>query len=107
MMTKKVLKAHDHDVVWIVYRLVNLNLIYDQDMRLSSVLDCSLVMNTVVVVDDDDDVEEEEEEDDDDADVKDQNDISHFDDDVNVEYVSDLMVELTLVLKNQARTDHV
>jgi hypothetical protein len=65
-------------------------------------------MNTVVVVDDDDDdVKEEEEEDDDDADVRDRNDISHFDDDVNVECVSDLMVELTLVLKNQARTDHV
>ncbi len=62
-------------------------------------------MNTVVVVvvDDDDGVEEEEAAEDeeiDDDDVKDRNEINRFDDDVNVEYVLDSMVELMLMLAN-------
>jgi hypothetical protein len=65
-------------------------------------------MNIVVVDDDDDgEAEEEEEEEVDDDDVKDRNEINHFDDDVNVEYVLDLMEELMLVLKNRVQTDHV
>lgn len=69
------------------------NLVYDQDRQLNSSLDYSLVMDTVVDVEEvemDDDVDDEDEQ-------MDQNEIDHFDDDENVEYVLDSMVELKSV----------
>jgi len=55
---------------------MNLDLIYDKDMKLN----CSLVTNIVVVV-----VVGDDDFDDEDDDVKHRNDINHFDDDVNDE----------------------
>ena len=69
------------------------NLVYDQDRQLNSLLDYLMVMDTVVdveVVEMDDDVDDEDEQ-------MDQNEIDHFDDDENVEYVLDSMVKLKSV----------
>lgn len=106
----KVSIVDDHDEVWIGNKQENL--IYDQDKQLNWLLDYSMVMEMVVeleeeeVNDDVDDVDEHEDDDDDDE-QKDRNEINRFDDDVDVEYGQDLVVQLVLVLKHRVQMVHV